>query len=297
MKPEQFKKLIRNYLEGSCTDAQRRQVEAFLREQQNASIVIKQRPFANARIWMRIKKGLPQLKVRSNRVVIASAMVAILILIFMLPHFLIKTNTNQITEKGEKKVFILPDGSEIHLNSASQLSYTKDFKNKRRIQFNGQAFFSIAQDSLKPFTIETGEAQIRVLGTSFDVNTYHNERLVVEVTEGSVEVEKGGASIVLEAQDRLVWEQSTWRCERVVNTDENWRQHWLIIKNQKLSSAIKQIEIWYNTRIELGKNLDKDYRVSGKFKKAELEEVLASLSHIYNLNIKLIKPNHYVIEN
>ncbi len=297
MKPEQFKKLIRNYLEGSCTDAQRRQVEAFLREQQNAPIVIKQRPFANARIWMRIKKGLPQLKVRSNRVVIASAMVAILILIFMLPHFLIKTNTNQITEKGEKKVFILPDGSEIHLNSASQLSYTKDFKNKRRIQFNGQAFFSIAQDSLKPFTIETGEAQIRVLGTSFDVNTYHNERLVVEVTEGSVEVEKGGASIVLEAQDRLVWEQSTWRCERVVNTDENWRQHWLIIKNQKLSSAIKQIEIWYNTRIELGKNLDKDYRVSGKFKKAELEEVLASLSHIYNLNIKLIKPNHYVIEN
>lgn len=297
MKPEQFKKLIRNYLEGSCTDAQRRQVEAFLREQQNAPIVIKQRPFANARIWMRIKKGLPQLKVRSNRVVIASAMVAILILIFMLPHFLIKTNTNQITEKGEKKVFILPDGSEIHLNSASQLSYTKDFKNKRRIQFNGQAFFSIAQDSLKPFTIETGEAQIRVLGTSFDVNTYHNERLVVEVTEGSVEVEKGGESIVLEAQDRLVWEQSTWRCERVVNTDENWRQHWLIIKNQKLSSAIKQIEIWYNTRIELGKNLDKDYRVSGKFKKAELEEVLASLSHIYNLNIKLIKPNHYVIEN
>lgn len=297
MKPEQFKKLIRNYLEGSCTDAQRRQVEAFLREQQNASIVIKQRPFAYARIWMRIKKGLPQLKVRSNRVVIASAMVAILILIFMLPNFLIKTNTNQITEKGEKKVFILPDGSEIQLNSASQLSYTKDFKNKRRIQFNGQAFFSIAQDSLKPFTIETGEAQISVLGTSFDVNTYHNERLVVEVTEGSVEVEKGGASIVLEAQDRLVWEQSTWRCERVVNTDENWRQHWLIIKNQKLSSAIKQIEIWYNTRIELGKNLDKDYRVSGKFKKAELEEVLASLSHIYNLNIKLIKPNHYVIEN
>jgi ferric-dicitrate binding protein FerR (iron transport regulator) len=297
LKPEQFKKLIRNYLEGSCTDAQRKQVEAFLREQQNASIVIKQRPFANARIWMRIKKGLPQLKVRSNRVVIASAMVAILILIFTLPHFLIKTNTNQITEKGEKKVFILPDGSEIHLNSASQLSYTKDFKNKRRIQFNGQAFFSIAQDSLKPFTIETGEAQISVLGTSFDVNTYHNERLVVEVTEGSVEVEKGGESIVLEAQDRLVWEQSTWRCERVVNTDENWRQHWLIIKNQKLSSAIKQIEIWYNTRIELGKSLDKDYRVSGKFKKAELEEVLASLGHIYNLNIKLIKPNHYVIEN
>ena len=49
--------------------------------------------------------------------------------------------------------------------------------------------------------------------------------------------------------------------------------------------------------LENCKNLDKDYRVSGKFKKAELEEVLASLSHIYNLNIKLIKPNHYVIEN
>jgi transmembrane sensor len=82
----------------------------------------------------------------------------------------------------------LPDGTLITLNSGSKLNYPEKFKgSKREVSLEGEAYFDVTPDKEKPFIIHSGDANIRVLGTSFNVNAYENkDEVEVFVKEGRV---------------------------------------------------------------------------------------------------------------
>ena len=94
-----------------------------------------------------------------------------------------------ISSTGEVKTLYLPDSTKVWLNIMSELSYGEDFtSSNREINLKGQAYFSVKPDSLHPFTIQSGSAQIDVLGTSFDVK--ETDSLVqVIVEEGKVKLQ------------------------------------------------------------------------------------------------------------
>lgn len=89
----------------------------------------------------------------------------------------------------------LPDGSIVWLNSQATLSLAEGFnQSERNVFLRGEAFFKVAKDSLKPFTVHTGEVVTRVLGTSFNVKTFtDHHRVEVSVTEGKVSVSEVNA--------------------------------------------------------------------------------------------------------
>ncbi|MBN1145501.1 MAG: FecR domain-containing protein [Bacteroidales bacterium] len=91
-------------------------------------------------------------------------------------------------EKG--KEISLPDGSVIILNSASSVSYSNQFgKKSREIDLKGEAYFEVTPDKHKPFVIYANNAQIKVLGTSFNVDANDAKNKVeVYVTSGVVEL-------------------------------------------------------------------------------------------------------------
>lgn len=103
-----------------------------------------------------------------------------------------KVETIQITATVDEpgKSYTLPDGSVVELNSDAKLRYSKKFgKNNREIILIGEAFFDIKHDQSKPFVIQAGDARIRVLGTSFNVNANTtNKDVEVFVTSGLVEL-------------------------------------------------------------------------------------------------------------
>ena len=73
-------------------------------------------------------------------------------------------------DKGDKARIELPDGTNVVLNSASQMSYLNDFGKKNRcVQLNGEAFFKVAHDESRTFIVQVGELEVKVLGTSFNV--------------------------------------------------------------------------------------------------------------------------------
>lgn len=98
-------------------------------------------------------------------------------------------SSSQITlnSGGEILTDTLPDGTQIALNMGSGLVYPEHFgKKTREVSLEGEAYFIVAPDPSKPFTIRTGFAQITVTGTSFNVNAYPGNEVVVTVDEGSV---------------------------------------------------------------------------------------------------------------
>jgi len=96
--------------------------------------------------------------------------------------------SREVFAKDSVVSFYLPDSSKILLNLASKISFSDEFLNNRTVNLSGEAFFEVKHDSLRPFIILTGNALIKVLGTSFNVRAYENEnKSEVDVIEGTVE--------------------------------------------------------------------------------------------------------------
>ncbi|MBK5194261.1 MAG: FecR domain-containing protein, partial [Flavobacteriaceae bacterium] len=75
--------------------------------------------------------------------------------------------------------FTLPDGTLVSLNSETQITYPKKFgKKTREVTIQGEAFFVVKPNKNKPFIIHAGKAQIKVLGTSFNVSAYPDKKVV-----------------------------------------------------------------------------------------------------------------------
>ena len=86
--------------------------------------------------------------------------------------------------------YTLPDGSVVALNSNSKLVFPKQFNgDTREVTIEGEAFFDVKPNPEKPFIINAGKAQIKVVGTSFNVSAYpETETLEVVVKTGKVQV-------------------------------------------------------------------------------------------------------------
>ena len=132
---------------------------------------------------------------------VALTVMAILFIPFAYQYF----NTEHIiTDAGEldKKV-LLTDGSTIHLNAKSRLSYKKDFNgDHRKVQLSGEAYFDVQKGPL-PFIISTELAEIQVLGTLFNVRA-RRDGLEVGVNQGSVQIKNNDQSIILEEGEMTI---------------------------------------------------------------------------------------------
>lgn len=117
----------------------------------------------------------------------------------------------------------LPDGTSVLLKPGSSIRYPEKFsENKRQVCLEGEAYFEVKKESLRPFIVSTDEMVIRVLGTSFLVRAYKTEKqFKVTVTTGKVSVFKKKALIV-----------NTPRTER--NEDINMKGV-LLVSNQELT--------------------------------------------------------------
>ncbi len=101
---------------------------------------------------------------------------------------------------GEVAVVELRDGSTVELNSGATLHYPRFFTDTRRVSLTGEAFFDVEKDT-KPFVIETFNASVRVLGTSFNVRAWENgpdAETRVALATGRVALSAEGESDMIE---------------------------------------------------------------------------------------------------
>lgn len=97
---------------------------------------------------------------------------------------------------GKDYKITLNDGTEVWLNSASQLSFPFAFDgNTREITINGEAYLKIAPDAKKPFIVHLPHNKIQVLGTAFNVNSYDSGVVKVALVQGAINVMNGTSAV------------------------------------------------------------------------------------------------------
>jgi transmembrane sensor len=101
-----------------------------------------------------------------------------------------------ITANNTIRTDTLPDGSIVHLNKNSSVSYTGRFKSKREIKLTGEAFFEVKHDETVPFTVHVNDITVRDIGTAFNIKSkQQNTEIIVE--SGIVQVSKATNSVRL----------------------------------------------------------------------------------------------------
>ncbi|MDR0680844.1 MAG: FecR domain-containing protein [Dysgonamonadaceae bacterium] len=105
------------------------------------------------------------------------------------------------TSQGEIKQIVLFDGTKILLNESAKLEYPENFGKKyRTVYFEGEGYFEVAEDTIRPFIVKTQNLEIEVLGTKFNLNCVRDRSVsVVTLLEGEVKVKgnKGEGMIIL----------------------------------------------------------------------------------------------------
>lgn len=204
------------------------------------------------------------------------------------------TYTEVHVKNGEHKRIILPDGTSVTLNAGSYLRYPREFiTDVRRIEMNGEAFFEVTRDEEKPFLIHTKDADVKVLGTSFNVKAFDmDEQLTVSVQTGKVQVDLPEAMMRLLPDEQFVMDKTKGEFQKR-NEDARlstvWIKGGLYFNRTPIRTVVNELVRMYNRTIEFTPGAEYDDYIYGEHDNKSLEAVLKSIQ--YSTDIK------YRIEN
>lgn len=192
---------------------------------------------------------------------------------------------------GSRVAFILPDSTRGMLNSGSSLSYSIPFETNRRVELEGEAWFEVAKLENSQFEVSSGLAEIRVLGTKFNISSYPGENYMeLVLDEGRVEVINTAIDerIIMEPSERLVLQEGKSSI-RFVETEKYtaWTEGELIFRGDLMPEVSRRIERWYNVEITVVDEEINGYSFRGTFKDDSLEEVLRFLCLTSPINYEI----------
>lgn len=174
--------------------------------------------------------------------------------------------------RGEKSQLILPDGSKVWLNSESRISYPSDFMNGNRVmKLSGEAYFEVEQLESRPFTVETNNYNIRVLGTKFNVMAYPDfNRTETSLIEGKIEIQKGEQSIQVAPGETFTYADKQYSIkEAKVSQTAKWKDGVFDFDQIEFKELIVRMERWYDVDIEIKSPELNEILYSGVFKNEE----------------------------
>lgn len=153
------------------------------------------------------------------------------------------------TPKGGQFQLLLPDGTKVWLNASSSIRYPTIFTGKeRRVEMTGEIYFEVAGNAQKPFRVNANnKAEIEVLGTHFNVNSYENETMLrTTLIEGRVKVNgtpvKPGQQAAVANGTRIIDDADI---EKVTA----WKNGLFNFEGATLPEVMRQLERWYDIQV------------------------------------------------
>jgi len=271
-------KLIHKRLTGELKGSENQELDALLKNNDNRLVAEREGKIWNsAKSYKKgfepnVEEGLSRLKsqIRKDQTPLAkevklgrrswltrvAAAAILLVGSFFVWNTFTPSNQHVATQEKTQEVH-LADNTEVIVNRGSDFEYPKTFsQNERRVNLQGEAFFDVTKNPDQPFIIQTGNLQVEVLGTSFNIRNYDNEDLAeITVRSGKVRVStlNGEQEWILEANDqlRLDKKEKTHKKEQDVNLNAlAWFNGKLSFQDEKLSRVKQALEHVYNVEIE-----------------------------------------------
>ncbi len=157
-----------------------------------------------------------------------------------------------IPRKGFFKL-VLPDGTNVWLNSASSIRYPNEFtRQDRRVMVTGETYFEVAKDTSKPFIVSVNGIEVRALGTAFNINAYPDEpELKTTLIEGSIKVSNDVMQEILKPNEQVNIRGKSWMLFKGIETDvvTAWTHNKFKLRNNTIEEVMQLVERWYDAKI------------------------------------------------
>jgi transmembrane sensor len=201
--------------------------------------------------------------------------------------------TTYATHTGERRLVALSDGSRVELNTETRLRASMSSEGREAWLDKGEAYFEVAHDASRPFTVHLGDRTVRVLGTRFSVRR-DGDHVRVLVAEGRVrlsgpEAEAGSKPVILVRGDVATGLgasvlQSRTSVQRVED-QLAWRRGLLVFDQITLSDAAAEFNRYNQTQLEVLDAQTANIRIGGSFEATNVEAFVRLLRSAYGLEI------------
>lgn len=225
------------------------------------------------------------------------------------------------TLNGVRKQIVLPDGSKVWLNGGSKLFYDNDFKGlTREVTLEGEGFFDVVKDAGRPFIVHTGNINIKVLGTTFNVKAYTsehniettlytglvtisshhddafqpimlspNQKIIIPTDilqkgENDKNQQSPGAE---EAQESIVVQQLDSAKTEPQRLETAWMYNRLEFKAENFETLAGKLQRWYDVKVIFEDETSKMLQFTGSFEKENIQQALLALSTANEFRYKI----------
>ncbi len=279
-----IRKKLRQFVNNKCTPKQKEEIMSWAcdnrdRDETNESLIEiwnsdekyefdknKVLEELETHLSQEIKKALKRKKRNLYKVIgIAASFFLLCSISFIIFKQGIITNNQSIAfiEKyvpyGEKLELVLPDSTILYANSGSTVKYPEFFNGKtREVYIEGEVFFIVQPNYNKPFIVKTGDINVQVLGTSFNITAY-DKNIETTLITGKVEIYKHKKNKPREKIELTPGQKATYNSKKdsfsIKEVDTNyttaWKDGYLIFDNQPLQEIVNRLERWYNVKINI----------------------------------------------
>ena len=224
-----------------------------------------------------------------------AAAIVLMVALSATAYFILSSRNDQMrltaqTDMAEEYGLSLPDGSVVDLNTNSKIQFSQDKSGNRLVKLSGEAFFEVSHDPGRSFIITSGQAVVRVIGTSFSVRSDPaGTHIEVFVKSGSVQFYQAGEDgnmIKLESGNMGILENNVLRMED--NHYENylsWKTRKLTFRQANLGEVAKALNRTYKKEILFGNDALKECLYTGTFDAQPVDSVIRVLQLTFNLDV------------
>lgn len=209
-------------------------------------------------------------------------------------------NILRVPRGGEYRL-TLPDGTQVWINSESELRFPTRFSgNTREVFLKGEAYFEIAHNLQQPFYVHSQHIQVHATGTAFNVAAYNDEtEMKITLVEGGVNIEENQQIISkLTPNDQFTLNKENGHYH-IATVDPRaaaaWKNGSFFFDDEPLYSIIRKLSRWYNVDFECSKPEISHYKFSGEIRKYENAIQVLNMLKLTNEINYTIETNHKII--
>jgi ferric-dicitrate binding protein FerR (iron transport regulator) len=163
-----------------------------------------------------------------------------------------KDSVKLIVPWGREYKITLGDGTLVHMNSGSVLSWPASFgKGKREVSLRGEAYLKVAENAQEPFIVHLQNEIVEVLGTSFNIKAYNEKGLQVSLFTGNVHVKGKGGNVDLEPGQEAVYKGEQLQVQPSdIKKVEKWRERVIDLEDVGVTDVENAVIRYYGEKVE-----------------------------------------------